>query len=458
MLPRGGKFMTREFDLVVIGVGMASVNAARKCASAGWSVAVIDELPYGGTCALRGCDPKKMLRRGAEIIDGAARMEGNGVTPSGLKIDWRELVAFKNSFTAKMPDRIETGLESQGITTFHGRARFCAEDALELEDGSVIRGGKILIASGAKPRSLDFEGAGHLTDSTAFMELDTLPDRIVFVGGGFVSFEFAHIVARAGSETLIIDHGDRPLKAFDPDLVDRLVQRGRKAGVGFQSQTEICSVEASGRDFRVTLSKDGHEETVSANLVVHGAGRVPMLDALDLEKGGVEWTESGVSVTQYLQSVSNPGVYAAGDAADTAGAPLTPVAVIEGKVAASNMLKGNKTKPDYHGVPSAVFTIPELARVGLSEKKAQARGNARTEFNDTSGWYSNLRVGETCAAAKVIIDDDTDEILGAHLLGPGYSELINIFALAMQTGLKSADLKRLTTAYPSIASDLGSML
>lgn len=198
---------------------------------------------------------------------------------------------------------------------------------------------------------------------------------------------------------------------------------------------------------------------MQADLVVHGAGRVPAIDQLDLSAAGIEATNAGIAVNEYLQSRSNPAVYAAGDAADTQGAPLTPVAVFEGKVAASNMLKGNHTEPDYKGIPSVVFTIPELARVGMLEDEARAAGyQVRVAENDTSEWYSNIRVGEKCGATKIIIDDDTDRILGGHLLGHGYGELVNFLGLAMRLGLTTGDLKKMVSAYPSVGSDLGSML
>ncbi|MDA3921963.1 MAG: hypothetical protein PF501_14975 [Salinisphaera sp.] len=164
-------------------------------------------------------------------------------------------------------------------------------------------------------------------------------------------------------------------------------------------------------------------------------------------------------VNQYLQSVSNPAVYAAGDAADTIGPPLTPVAVFEGKVAASNMLKGNHKTPDYRGVPSVVFTIPALGRVGMLESEAREAGyDARVKFTDTSGWFSNLRIGERYAAVKIVVDNTSDEILGAHLFGPDYAELINIFALAIKLRPKVSGLKTMVPAYPIVGSDLGSML
>lgn len=448
----------KAFDLIVIGVGMAGLNAAKKCASEGWSVAVVDELPYGGTCVLRGCDPKKMLRRGAEIIDAARLMRGKGIEDDGLKIKWADLVAFKNTFTSKMPGRIEGGLDDSGVKTLHGAVLFVGSNALEV-NGERLEAGHILIATGAIPRPLDIPGAEHLTNSTEFMELEELPKRILFVGGGYVSFEFAHIAARAGSEVHIIDRGERPLGAFDPDLVDRLVERSRAAGIDVHPKTELTWIEQASGGYRVTAKAGEQDQHWDVDLVVHGAGRVPALDSLDLDKAGVAASWRGVTVNEYMQSISNPVVYAAGDAAETPGTPLTPVAVFEGKVAAANMLKGNHSTPDYTGVPSVVFTIPELARVGLLEAEAKDQGlDVRVAFNDTGGWYSNMRVGEDCAATKVLIDKRADKIVGAHLLGPEYSEIINFFGLAMKLGLKTSELRSMVSAYPSVTSDLGSML
>ncbi len=209
----------------------------------------------------------------------------------------------------------------------------------------------------------------------------------------------------------------------------------------------------------MTATQDGNDKVWQTDLVVHGAGRVAALDRLDLDAANVEFSDKGVKVNEYLQSVSNGSVYAAGDASDTEGWPLTPVSFHEGKIAASNMLKGNEKTADYSGVPTAVFTIPELTRVGLLESEAKESGfDFHTIFTDTGVWYSNMRVGEDCAAVKVLIDNQTDEILGAHLFGPEYAELINMFGLAIKSGMKTAELKRMVSAYPSVGSDLGSMI
>ncbi len=450
--------MSSTYDLIVIGAGMAGAAAANKCATHGWQVAIVDALPYGGTCALRGCDPKKILRRGAEIIDSAALMRGKGIDDAGLRINWADLMKHKHGFTDPVPQGMEDGLVGNGVDTPHGHAVFTSAHQIEV-DGAPYDADRFLIATGARPRPLDFAGHEHVIDSTDFLDLDALPPRILFVGGGFISFEFAHLAARAGSTTVIIDRGQRPLKSFDPDLVELLVDRGRPVGVDLRPATSITAITRDDRGYHVTLNRAGGHETIETDLVVHGAGRVADLADLGLDAAGIAWGQRGVSVARHLQSTTNPTVWAAGDSADTAGMPLTPVAVSEAKVAASNMIKDTTTTPDYAGIPTAVFTIPELVRVGMLEAEAREHGiNLDIRYTDTSNWYSNYRIGQTTAAAKILIDRSTDKIVGAHLLGPEYAELVNTFGLAIKLGLTTRQLKSATAAYPTIGSDLGSML
>jgi glutathione reductase (NADPH) len=450
--------MNEMFDLVVIGAGMAGVAAANKCGAAGWRVAIVDALPYGGTCALRGCDPKKILRRGAEIVDAARLMQGKGIDPDGLAINWSDLMAHKRGFTDPVPAKMEKGLTGNGVETLHGAARFTSANTLEV-DGKSYDSQRFLVAAGAIPRPVTFAGADLMIDSTEFLSLDALPKRILFVGGGFVSFEFAHIVARAGAEPVIVDRGTRPLNAFDPDLVEMLIERSAAVGVDLQRETEIVSITASGAGFAVEVKTGDNTTTIETDLVVHGAGRIAALVNLNLEAAGVTYGDKGIVVAPHLQSTTNIAVFAAGDSADTKGMPLTPVAVIEGKVAASNMLKDQKIVPDYTGIPTAVFTVPELARVGMLEAEAKEAGHdVDVRFTDTGGWYSNYRIGERSAAAKILVDRSDDTILGAHLFGPEYGELISFFGLAIKLGLTSKQLKSMTAVYPSVGSDLGSLL
>lgn len=450
--------MTENFDLIVIGAGMAGIAAANKSSAKGWRVAIVDPLPYGGTCALRGCDPKKILRRGAEVIDDARLMRGKGVDDSSLSINWSDLMKHKSGFTDAVPRNMEKELTRNGVTTLHGAATFTAPDRVAI-GGASYEARHFLLSTGARPRPLDLPGEEHLVDSTDFLNLDILPPRILFIGGGFVSFEFAHIAARAGAATVIVDRGGRPLKQFDHQLVELLIDRGTSAGIEVQRRTTVTGIEKSAAGFRVAIESGGAQSTIETDLVVHGAGRVPDLSGLNLESAGVAAGKRGVSVAGHLQSTTNPAVYAAGDSADTPGLPLTPVAVFEGKVAASNMLNARRTVPDYTAIPTAVFSIPELARVGMLEQQATDAGvDVEVRFSDSSGWYSNYRIGETVGATKILVDRSTDLIVGADMLGAGYVELVNLVALAMKVGITTRQLKSMTAAYPSIGSDLGSML
>jgi glutathione reductase (NADPH) len=393
--------MRKSFDLVVIGTGTAGSIAASECRRAGWEVAVVDSRPFGGTCALRGCDPKKVLVGAAEAIDWVRRMKGKGIEPDGVRVDWRDLMRFKATFVEPVPAMKERSFIEAGIAVFHGRAHFADPTTIEV-GGDTLLGRHVLIASGAMPAPLGFPGSEHVIDSTAFLELEALPKRIVFVGGGYVSLEFAHVARRAGAaEVHVVHRGWRPLERFDPDLVSRLVDATRALGIEVHLGSEVRGVDATASGVRVATA---HDSAIEADLVVHGAGRVPEIDDLGLEAVGIERNPRGVVVNSYLQSVSNPAVYAAGDAAGTGAPKLTPVSSMDGRIVATNMLKGNQQKHDHGVVPSIVFTVPPLASVGLLEHEARGRGlSFEVHHADTSGWYSSRRVAMKPSAFKVLV-------------------------------------------------------
>ena len=460
-----------KFDLIVIGTGVAASTAAYKCRSAGWRVAIIDSRPFGGTCALRGCDPKKVLIGASEVIDMNQRMKGKGIKFSGKNtMNWRDLIRFKRSFTEPVPKNREKEFEKAGIMTFRGRAKFIGAKSIKVGDEKLLEAIHILIATGAKPMKLNIPGEQHLTTSDQFLELEKLPDRIVFVGGGYISFEFAHMAARAGAKSITIIHkGARPLEHFDPDLANMLVERTRNLDVEIMLQTEVKSIEkkesSTNKKFRLDIATKGSAyntekaRKIDANMIVHGAGRTPEIEDLELQNANVEFEKKGVKVNNRLQSVSNPAVYAAGDCAASGGMPLTPVAGYDGQIVANNLLNPTKTIADYKGTPSVLFTIPPLASVGFLEEDAKNKGfRFKTNYLDTSGWYSSRRINESHSGFKVLIEDDTDKILGAHLLGPHADEVINIFAVAIRLGLKANDLKKVLWSYPTNASDITYML
>lgn len=450
--------MTRKFDLVVIGTGAAASAVASRCRSAGWQVAVIDSRPFGGTCALRGCDPKKVLVGAAEAVDWVRRMKGKGIRAEELRIDWQELMRFKRTFTEPVPKNREEGFAKAGIVAFHGRARFVGPSSVQVND-DVLEGRYVVIAAGQKPADLRIPGTEHLTTSDQFLELDELPKRILFIGGGYIGFEFAHVAVRAGAQVTIVHRGRRPLPLFDPDLVDQIVKSTRELGVEVELGTEVVDVERGSGQLIVRASASGQQRTFEADMVVHAAGRAPEIDDLNLDGAGVERNKRGVTVNEFLQSVSNPAVYAAGDAAASGGPPLTPVASYDGIIVAANLLKGNHQKPNYLGIPTVVFTIPPLASVGLSESEAREEGlKFQVKKEMTSGWYSSRRVGEKYSGFKVLVEEGTDRILGAHLLGGEAEEVINLFGVAMRSGMRAADLKHMLFAYPTHGSDLPYML
>ena len=449
--------MERQYDLVVVGTGVTSAVASR-CREAGWSVAVVDSHPFGGTCALRGCVPKKILVSAAAAVQAARDLADKGVPAGSLTIDWPSLMRFKRSLVDPTTQRTEQAWAKMGIEQFHGRARFVGTTTLAVGPDQ-LTGRHVVLAAGAIPAPLSFPGADRLITSEQFLNLDRLPPRMVFVGGGYIAFEFAHVAARAGVEVTIVHRGARPLDAFDPDLVDLLVRRTRELGIRVELNTEVRGVETLADRIIVLGARDGQERRFETDMAVHAAGRVPDLDDLDLDRAGVKRDRrGGVVVNEYLQSVSNPGVYAGGDAA-TNGPALTPKADHDAAVLATNLLEGNKRTVRYDGFASAVFSVPPLASAGLTEAAARAAGRQfRTHWQDTSSWFNTQRVGETVSAFKVLIDEGPDRVIGAHLLGPHADETINLFALAIRQGIPASELRQVIFAYPTFGSDVRYML
>ena len=448
--------MANEYDLAIIGTGTAAMVAAMRVRAAGWNVAIIDFRPFGGTCVLRGCDPKKMLVGGASAIDHVRRMRGKGVA-GDVHIEWPDLIAFKRSFTDPVPEEQEHRYDEKGIDTYHGHARFTGRNSLTV-DGENLEFRHVLIAAGAEPITLGIPGEAYFATSEDFLAMERLPRRIILVGGGYIASEFSHVAARAGAQVTILQRGERILEHFDPDLVGWLMDKFREIGVDVRLGTTVEAIEKKDRGFVVRASSEGGNATFEADLVVHSAGRAPALEALDLEAGGIAAEKGRLKLNVNLQSVSNPAVYAAGDAAQM-GPPLTPVSSHDAKVVAANLLDGNRHKPDYRGVPSVAFTIPPIAAVGLGEAEAREQGlKVRTRSQKASDWFTARQTAEKTYGFKVIVEEETGRIVGAHLLGPHADEVINLFALAIRHDLTADDLKTTMFAYPTAASDIGYML
>jgi glutathione reductase (NADPH) len=452
----------QSYDVLVVGTGAGAQSAAYPLREAGLRVAVVDSRPMGGTCALRGCDPKKVLVDAARLADGVQRMRGEGVRCHGVEIDWPQLTGFKRTFTQPVPKEREQAFHEAGIETLHGRARFVDRQRLDV-DGQRIEADDIVIATGAKPRPLAIPGSEHVVTSAEFLDLDELPERICFVGGGYVGLEFAHLAAHAGAEAHILTRGDRVLEHFDRGLVAELVEAARGKPIEVYDNSPVREIEVTENGYRVY--SDGEHPALEHDLVVHGAGRVPEIDDLDLAEADVDHDEEGLTVDEHLQSPTNEHVYAAGDAAATDGWPLTPIAAREGSLAARNVLahRGQTDQPpatmDYAGTASVAFTIPPIARVGLTEDEAEeAQPDIAVQAGDMSEWFSYAHERASPARYKVLTEADSGRIVGAHLLGADAEETINLFALAIRQGLRAEELTAVPWAYPSHGSEVTYMV
>lgn len=276
-----------------------------------------------------------------------------------------------------------------------------------------------------------------------------MPAEVAFIGGGYISFEFARLAQLAGAKVTIVHRSSQVLKGFDPDLADMLADRYRSLGIGIVLDSPVERVERTASGRISVVAADGAIEVDEA---FHGAGRMPDLDDLHLDAGGVDYTRRGVTVDASLRSTSNPRVWSAGDAA-VIGAPLTPVAGAQGEVVAAGIL-GRQAVFDDSSTPSVVFSDPPLARVGMGA--AEAAADERLEFRafDMSGWFTQTRVGNTAAGARLVIDRESGTVKGAHLLGVEVEEIINVFALAIRFGITVEDLKTVTWSYPTLAYDI----
>ena len=438
-----------HFDLIIVGTGVAGRTAAQEAAAAGLRTAIVDCRSFGGTCALRGCEPKKVLVAAAEAPLRVRGQAGHGVVGEA-RLDWGELIAFKRRFTDGLPAIFERGMRDADQTTVHGIARFMSPRTLDVS-GVEYTADAFLLGTGARPMPLGMRGEELLVDSERFMELAELPERIVFVGGGFISFEFAGVAAAAGRRPIILHRSAHPLKEFDPDLVDALIRQYAEWDIDVRVNTPVVGVRAENGGFAIDLA-DG--SALPCDLAVHGAGRIPDLAALDLPAAGVAFGSRGVEVGPDMRSVTNELVWAAGDAA-ASGQPLSPVGVKQARVALRNIVTPGSATWDPPVIPSCVFSQPPLACVGLRVSEAEERGlDVVVKLTDTSEWLSSQRVGLKHTAAKTLVERGTGRILGAHVLGHGAEDIANVFATAIAQRMTAEQLKDMLWAYPTASSEI----
>jgi len=404
--------MEKDYDIVIIGTGTAGRTFADKVARSGLKMAIVDLREYGDISPPGGCDPKKMFTDLAEITDWNNRLIGKGAgTQNLLKIDWPSLIKFKKTFTEECPEKTENHFVEMGIDTYHGKAYFENQNTVVVGKDK-LKGEYIFLATGSKPRKLNIPGEDYITTSEELMETEKLPERIVFVGGGYISLEFSHAARRAGAEVIILHRSGRLLRHSDADMVNLLIKATEAAGIKVLTNKPAVAVEKEGDGFLVRTEFKSEIQSFRADMMVHGAGRVPDIEDLNLEKAGVKIEKGAIAVDKYMRT-SNPRIYAGGDCASE-GMQLTPVAALQGEVAAANILAEGSAEADYTGIPSAVHTIPVLASVGISDAKDSNK--YKVVFRDRSSWYTTRKAGMEFSASKVIIDEANDRLIGAYIV------------------------------------------
>ena len=464
-----------HFDLVVLGSGSAGSKVAKTAAKEGLSVLVIENRDFGGTCALRGCNPKKVLVRAAELVDLNAKMRGRYLPDDATAtLDWQATRAFQDTFTEPIPPSQRSGLIDAGCRVAVGDGRLTGPHSLTLEANEhtgddrgpdEVRFDKLVIAVGGRPAPVPFEGGELALTSDDFLKLDRLPKRIVFLGGGYISSEFAHVCLVAGCETAIVERGRRILDIFDPDMTDRLEAHSRSRGMRIYTGSEVKCLSRDGDGFRVALqtehfSGETDSHTLDCDLVVHGLGRVPAIDSLDLEAAGIDREKTGVTVDEQLKSTSQPHVWALGDCAAHGKPMLTPTANETARCVAAQFRGQADARPDFGPIPFAAYTQPPLASVGMMESEARERygDDLEVRHKDMHEWTTFRKLGTEVGAFKSLVQKSTDRIVGAHLIGPEAPELINFFAVAMKGNLTASDLKSVLFTYPTLAHEIRAMV
>lgn len=436
-------------DVVIIGSGASGTTVAFEAQAAGLKVAIVEERSWGGTCVLRGCDPKKVLVGAAEARNFSTRLRGKGIKEAAT-ISWKDLMAFKETFVEDVPESRLESFQEAGIETFFGPASFQNENTLQVGN-DILSAKKIVIATGATPNTLKVEGQEHIQTSDDFLSLEKLPDSVVFIGGGYISFEFASIALAAGRDVHIIHHNSEPLKKFDPDFVAALVATLKEEGIHFHFDTDITKINKTGEKLHIE-GKNGF--SLETDLIIGATGRTPNIAHLALDKANIAYTKKGITVNEKLQIPNHAHIYACGDVAATKGAPLTPVVSMEAALVAKNIIGGDE-KIAYPAIPSVVFTSPKLASIGISMEEATANPEKyQIKNHDTTNWYTYRRTNEKIALAKIIEDRETGQIKGAHFLSEEADYMINYIAILMKANLTLADLQSVIFAYPSPASDL----
>ena len=442
-----------DFDLFVIGAGSGGVRAARIAASHGAKVAIAEEYRVGGTCVIRGCVPKKLLVYASRFADDFADAAGFGWS-LGAKpaFDWAALIANKDREIARLEGLYRSTLARNGVTLFETRALIEAPGQLHLTTlGRTVSAATILVATGAHPH-LDHAivGIEHAISSNEAFHLPAVPRRIVIVGGGYIAVEFAGIFHGLGSNVTLIHRGDKILRGFDHDLRDDLAANMEKRGIHLKFAAKLARIDKSADGLTVTLTTG---ETIPCDTVMMATGRLPNTHGLGLERAGVTLGSNGQVAVDANSRSSSPSIYAVGDVTDRVN--LTPVAIREGHAFADSLYGGKPWAADHTMIPSAVFSTPEIGTVGMSEQQAREKlphvDIYKTRFRPMKAVLAGR---DERMLLKLVVDGETDQVLGCHVLGHDAAEIVQMAAIALRMSATKADFDATMALHPSAAEEL----
>ena len=439
-----------DHDLLVIGAGSAGVRAARIAAGHGARVAIVEDHRIGGTCVIRGCVPKKLLVYGSQFAEDLEDAENFGWCIDGARFEWPTLRDNVLNEVSRLSEIYTQTLANHGVVMHRGRAVVTGANSVRIDDRTVTAR-IILIATGARPEMPEFPGREHAITSNDAFHLPALPRRIAIVGAGYIANEFAGVFHGLGSKVTLIHRSDQILRGYDQQIRDRLLQISMAKGIQFLLNTAVERIEKNG-DGALALSLSGGVTPACAAVLAAG-GRVPNTDGLGLDSAGVRLDPKGGVCVDGNNCSTCPSIYAVGDV--TNRIQLTPIAIREGQAFADSVFGNRPTQLDYECIPSAVFSHPPLAAVGMTEAEARNKlGEVKVYTADFRPMKNVLAGRDERALYKLVVDAATDRVVGAHLIGPDAPEIVQILAVAVKAGLSKSQFDECVAIHPTMAEEL----
>jgi glutathione reductase (NADPH) len=440
-----------DYDLFVIGAGSGGVRASRVAAAHGAKVAIAEEYRVGGTCVIRGCVPKKLLVYGAHFAEDLHDARRFGWNVPECDFDWTVLRDNVLSEVDRLNGAYTNTLDSHGVEIVHERATVSGPNEVTLASGRTITAAKILIAVGARPLVPACPGHEHGITSNEVFHLDALPKRVLIAGAGYIANEFAGIFNEFGSKVTLINRSDVILRGYDEQIRDRLLQISMTKGIDFRFHAEFRGIEKNA-DGSLKVSMTNHDD-IEVDCVLFATGRVPNTDGLGLAQAGVELDAKGAIVVGADNKSSVESIYAVGDV--TNRVQLTPVAIREGQAFADTVFGNKPTTVDYGCIPSAVFSHPPIAGVGMTESEAKQKfGAVKVYTSDFRAMKNVLANRNERALYKMICEPNSGKVLGLHMIGPDAPEILQAAAVAVKAGLTKDDFDQTVALHPSMAEEL----